>query len=76
MAAIEATGREKSRLLAEAKAMADKAAEYRAIGNGALPQERAKSIATEAIEKAKQPVSKRLKQDEVARERAKFEQLA
>jgi len=53
MAAIEATGREKSRLLAEAKAMADKAGEYRAIANGALLQDHAKSAATAAIEKAK-----------------------
>jgi CO/xanthine dehydrogenase Mo-binding subunit len=81
MAAIEATGREKSRLLAEAKTMADKAAEYRLVANGGLPvqQDQVKAQAKAVIEKAKradeQHLSKRLKQDELARERAKFESL-
>jgi CO/xanthine dehydrogenase Mo-binding subunit len=81
MAAIEATGREKSRLLAEAKTMADKAAEYRAVANRELPvqQDQVKAQAKAVIEKAKradeQHLSKRLKQDELARERAKFELL-
>jgi CO/xanthine dehydrogenase Mo-binding subunit len=82
MAAIEATGREKSRLLAEAKTMADKAAEYRLVANHGLPvqQDQVKAQAKAVIEKAKradeQHLSKRLKQDELARERAKFERLA
>jgi hypothetical protein len=81
MAAIEATGREKSRLLAEAKTMADKAAEYRAVANRELPvqQDQVKAQAKAVIEKAKradeQHLSKRLKQDELVRERAKFELL-
>jgi hypothetical protein len=70
MAAIEASGREKSRLLAEAKTMADKAAEYRAIANGSLSlqDQQAKAQAKAVIEKAKmadeQHQSKRLKQDQ------------
>jgi hypothetical protein len=81
MAAIEATGREKSHLLAEAKKLADKAVEYRAVANGSLSQQQdnAKAQAKAVIEKAKradeQHLSKRLKQDELARERAKFESL-
>lgn len=50
LAAVEATGREKTRLIDEAKALTAKAAEYRAVAGGDLM---AKEVADKAINKAR-----------------------
>lgn len=53
LAAVESKGREKERLLSEAKALAQKADEYRAIANGNVREGLAKAEASAVIEKAK-----------------------
>lgn len=53
LAAVESKGREKERLLSEAKELAKKADEYRAIANGGIREGLAKTEASAVIEKAK-----------------------
>lgn len=53
LAAVESKGREKERLLNEAKALAQKADEYRAIASGNSHETLANTEASAAIEKAK-----------------------
>ncbi len=73
LAAVEANGREKKRLLDEAKAMATMADEYRAVANDKVRGCLAEAATTEVIRKAAKPAKAR---DFAKRREPEFEMVA